>query len=230
VVGGTEELLGTGIYSVSEAARLSRVSASRIRRWLKGYQFATQTGVSSSLPVWTPELAPIDGYLSLGFRDLLEVRFVDAFLREGVSWPTIRKAGQRGREMFADTHPFSTARFKTDGRAIFVELCNETEDPVIVELVKRQQYFNQIIRPYLKGVEFSGDAPVRWWPMGKDNVVVIDPARAFGQPIVNDRGVPTAVLAQAVRAMGSVNDVARWYEVRERSVAQAVNYEELLAA
>jgi uncharacterized protein (DUF433 family) len=230
VVGGTELLLGKGIYSVGEAARLSRVSAGRIRRWLRGYRFATRTGVGASLPVWAPEFPPIDGFLSLGFRDLLEVRFVDAFLCEGVSWPTIRKAAQRAREMFGDTHPLSTQKFKTDGRDIFAELRTRTTEPVVVELVRRQQYFNQVISPYLRGVEFSGDSPVRWWPMGLHKGVVIDPARAFGQPIVNDRGVPTAVLAEAVRVVGSVDDVAHWYEVSERSVSQAVEYEKHLAA
>jgi uncharacterized protein (DUF433 family) len=161
---------------------------------------------------------------------LLEVRFVDAFLKKGVSWPTIRKAAQRARELFNNSHPFSTARFKTDGKAIFAKLYHKNDESVVIELVKRQQYFSRVISPYLKGVEFRGIDPVRWWPLRNRKVVVIDPMRCFGQPIVHDRGVPTAVLAQAVTAVGSAQEVARWYEVPKRSVELAVEYEQSLAA
>ena len=47
-------------------------------------------------------------------------------------------------------------------------------------------------------VEFSvDDMPARWWPMGREETAGLDPARSFGQPIVNDGGVPTTVLADA---------------------------------
>src|SRR3546814_15438946 len=62
----------------------------------------------------------------------------------------------------------------------------------------------------LKGIEFSpNDAPVRWWPMGKRSHIVIDPLRAFGQPITNGEGVPTTILAEAVVAEGSVRSEER---------------------
>src|SRR3546814_455240 len=81
----------------------------------------------------------------------------------------------------------------------------------------------------LKGIEFSpNDAPVRWWPMGKRSHIVIDPLRAFGQPITNGEGVPTTILAEAVVAEGSVDRVARWFAVKPSAVRAAVRFEEQL--
>jgi uncharacterized protein (DUF433 family) len=72
---------------------------------------------------------------------------------------------------------------------------------------------------------------VRWFPMGeKRKVVVIDPQRAFGRPIVAEGGVPTEVLASAVAAEKSVERVARWYAVSPREVKAAVEFEQRLAA
>lgn len=226
----SEPLVGVGIYTIAEAARISAVSAQRIRRWLRGYAYAAEAETRHMPPVWTPQHTPIDGQRALGFRDLLEVRFVDGFRRAGVGWRAIRTAAARAREFFGDTHPFSTAKFKTDGKRIFAEVRQEADEPIIIELAKRQHYFRQIIAPYLKGIEWEDDEPVRWWPMGPNKAVVIDPARSFGQPIAADSGVPTAVLAKALDAAGSVDAVAVWYEVSPRSVKLAVEYERSLAA
>jgi len=65
--------------------------------------------------------------------------------------------------------------------------------------------------------------------LGEDTPVVIDPARAFGQPIVSHAGIPTATLADAVAAEGSVAKVARLYQVEQRSVRAALRFEQRLA-
>src|SRR5439155_21144893 len=82
--------LNAGIYTVTDAARLTRVSAGRIRRWLKGYRYKSRKKKQySSPPLWNGQFKPIDGKLALGFLDLIEVKFVDAFLNAGVIWDTI---------------------------------------------------------------------------------------------------------------------------------------------
>jgi hypothetical protein len=92
----------------------------------------------------------------------------------------------------------------TDGREIFVELHRETGEPSLVEIVKRQAVFAQIIRPFLKELEFAeGTGLVRWWPLGEQRLVVLDPTRNFGRPIVARHGVPTEVLASAARVTSS---------------------------
>lgn len=222
--------LGAGIYSVSEAARLTKVPSARVRRWLQDYSFESQGRHRESKAVWIPQLPRIGGQLGLGFRDLLEIRFVDAFVRAGVTWPTVRKAAEKAADLLNATHPFSTFRFKTDGRLIFADVSGAIGDTSLLELTKSQHYFARIIRPYLRGIEFCSDEPVRWWPLGNRRCVVLDPQRAFGQPIIASRGVPTAVLAQAMHANGSAAQVARWFETDVNSVRDALDFEEHLAA
>jgi uncharacterized protein (DUF433 family) len=71
---------------------------------------------------------------------------------------------------------------------------------------------------------------IRWWPLGEKRLVVLDPTRNFGRPIVARHGVPTEVLASAAKASGSIGEVTRWFEVAEREVRDAVEYEQRLAA
>lgn len=228
-----QSLLGVGVYTVPEAARLTGVAAPRIRRWVTGYTFKADTAARSSAPVWARQIKSSSGELILSFRDLLEVRFVDAFRRHGVSWKTIRRAAERAAEIVEDSHPFSTRRFKTDGRSIFADIVQETGEESLLDLAKSQYELKSIVEPFLfQGLEFAeiGGAPVRWWPLGLDRRVVIDPERAFGQPIVTPESVPTSILAKAVRAeQGSIDAVARWYLVHPKSVSDAVEFENRLA-
>jgi uncharacterized protein (DUF433 family) len=222
-----ESLLGLGVYSVPEAARLTGVSSRRIRRWVQGYSYVEGGTAHTSAPLWRRQIASEDS-LILSFRDLLEVRFVDAFRRHGVSWKAIRVAAECAAEIVQDAYPFSTRRFKTDGRSIFAEILQETGDESLLDLVKSQYEFKSIVEPFLfDGLEFSalGIEPVRWWPLGMGRRVVIDPERSFGQPIVDPESVPTRVLALAFKAEKSIQSVARWYEVDPRSVEDAMEFE-----
>jgi uncharacterized protein (DUF433 family) len=87
-----------------------------------------------------------------------------------------------------------------------------------------------IVEPSLKGLEFGKDLAVRWWPAGKEDRIVIDPRRQFGQPIDAETGVPTSVLATAATAEGSVERAARAYRVPTAAVRRAVRFEQKLAA
>jgi uncharacterized protein (DUF433 family) len=230
-MGGEDSyLIGTGIYGVPEAARLTGVSAARIRRWLRGYHFTSSGSPRTQLPVWSPMLPEIDGKLALAFLDLVEIRFVDAFLNEGVTWQVLRKAAAKAKDLVGSSHPFSTRKFKTDGRRIFAEMEDAEGETSLLELLKSQHYFERVVSPYLRDLEFEGDEPSRWWPMGlARRQIVIDPTRSFGQPIVAARGIPTAILAQAVKAHGSVAEIARWYETDVASVRAAVKFEQRLS-
>jgi uncharacterized protein (DUF433 family) len=222
--------LNTGIYGVPEAARLTKVSPGKIRRWIKGYDFRKGEAVRHSDAVWTGTLRPLEGKVALGFLDLMEIRFVDAFLRAGVSWNTMRQAHQRARQEIRSDHPFCTNRFATDGRRILLTPATESRDAALLDLVSSQREFQRIVAPFLTQLEFTEDNLARWWPMGRKRYVVVDPARNLGRPTAAKSGVPTDVLARSVKANDSLETVARWYEVLPEEVRDAVEFEASLAA
>ena len=222
--------LNTGIYSIAEAATLTGVSRFRIRRWLKGYRLPKRQ--KKYAPLWRGQLDPIDDKLALGFLDLIEVKFVDAFLKAGVSWDMIHKVRDKAKELFPDeSHPFCTRGFMTDGRDIFVRVHNETNEKSLLEIAHSQTVFSDIIKPFLKELEFGdGEILQRWWPLGREHKVAVDPKRNFGQPTIFQEGIPTRVLARSVKANGSILEVARWYEVTPEAIQEAVEFERRLAA
>lgn len=227
----TTTLLQTGIYTVPEASRLTGVTPWRIRRWVRGYEFKVKHGRHRSPAVWNTQLDSIDHAIALGFLDLLEVRCVDAFITAGVGWKPLRQVHEQARKLVGYAHPFCTNQFATDGQTIFMEERGKHDEVMLWDMRDLQRVFDRIIRPFLKNVEFDGGrVPHRWWPQGKAHLVALDPRRSFGQPIVFRDGVPTSVLARSVAANGSVEEVARWFEIHPASVQEAVAFEQTLAA
>jgi uncharacterized protein (DUF433 family) len=223
------ELVGVGIYSVPEAGRLARVSPSRIRRWLKGYSFKGRYGIHASKPIITPQIKRFDDTDAVGFHDLLEIRFVNEALNRGLKWVTIRLAHYHASRLLETDHPFCSRRLKTDGVDLFTDLGSKS-DSALVALSGAQNVFGQIIGPFLQDIEFGADLAEAWWPRGRAHRILVDPARCFGKPIVSPEGVPTAVLADAFATEKSFDRVAQWYEVPEKSVREAVEFEKSLAA
>ena len=226
-----QSFLGVGIYTVAEATWMTNVSAPRIRRWMRGYTFRVGDETHASPAVWEPDLPEMNGSLALSFRDLIEVRFVDYFLNEGVSWNLLRRAAIYAGDIVKSTHPFSTRKFKTDGQRIFAELGEKRGDRKILDLARKQYTIASVVAPYLyEGLEFNADHPKRWFPLKNSKRVVIDPAVAFGQPTIDPEGVPTVVLARAFDAEKNIERVAYWYNVPKRSVQDALNYQQRVAA
>lgn len=228
---GAHSLLGKGIYSVPEAARLAGVNSRRIHRWMLGYEHGAKGGRRAATRVVRGDLPESAGQLGLSFLDLVEIRFVNHFRETGVAWRTIRVASERAAELLGLEHPFSTRRFRTDGKAILLEIAEESGEGDLLDLVQDQMAFGRILAPFLyKGLDFEDDVAARWWPMDRRHSVVLDPARVFGQPIVDREEVPTATLAAACKAEGSAERAAQIYEVRVKSVLDAVEFENRLRA
>lgn len=222
-------LLQSGIYTIPDAARLTRVSAARIRRWLKGYEFKTKKNKHRSLPVWTGQLTPMSDRLAVGFKDLMEIRYVAAFIDAGVGWRTMRKAHEAAKEKLKTDHPFCTHRFATDGRSILHQEAEESGDARLINITTDQREFERIVTPFLKELEFE-QGIARWWPLGRSRLVVVDPARNLGQPSALRSGVPTRVLARSVKTNGSIESVAGWFEVSVAEIKDALEFEQQLAA
>jgi uncharacterized protein (DUF433 family)/DNA-binding transcriptional MerR regulator len=227
-VGGVP--LGIGYYTVPEAARLLQVPARNINRWLGGYSYRSGAETTHQPPLWQPELPRAGTHIELGFRDLIELRFVAAFLAAGLNLRTIRNCLDHARECVVDDRPFSTRRFRTDGRTIFLDSLRRSGETELLDLKKRQFTFKTVIEQTFRDLDIEDDAVSRWRPYRGKASIVIDPARAFGQPVATDFGVPTVALAEAVEAEGSQERVAFLYDVPLSVVRDAVKFEASLRA
>lgn len=214
--------IGIGLYSIPVASRLVGVHHAKVRRW-----------IDHDIGIITRTL-PVEER-TLSFLELMELYFVKMFRDQNVSLQTIRKAARAAAKRFKTDYPFAVQRFDTDGKTVFATLIDKETDATVVEDLKASQYvFNKVMRPFFRKLEYRqsgmGDA-LRYWPLGQDKRIVLDPARQFGKPIDSETSVPTQALYAAYNANGgNLAEVADWFDVPTKAVERAVQFESSLAA
>lgn len=227
------ELVGLGVYTYTEASRLTGINTLDLKRWLHGRQYKKKGEANQRFiePIWRSKLEEFD-IEGLSFHDLLEVRFVKAFRDHGVPLQTIRIAAEHAKDLFDSEYPFTCERFQTDGRTIFAEAIRETGETQLLDLRKKQFAFNEVIRPSLyRGIEFDDGLASRWFPGGRKKDVVLDPEISFGKPIITEYGIRTDILYDAYLAEDKNKRlVAAQYDVPLKAINSAIKFEERLAA
>ncbi len=215
-------LLETGIFTVPDVARLVGADQSTVRVWIDGHT-GKQTAVIEN------ELGKINGKTAVSFNNLLELRFVAFFARQGVPLREIRLIMGEVRKSLSHPHPFATKTvFKTDGRKIVEQIGRDNGIEDIYDLRSRNYEMQNVVLESLKDDvvydPFGGAVSWRPRPSLAPNVIV-HPRFSFGRPILKDSHIPTKTLANAVAAEGSVKFVADIFDISERRVKEAVTFE-----
>ena len=224
-------LFGKGLYSTREAHQLTDVPIWSIRRWSQGYRYRYKGLSFFSEPAIATDINRIDGQIVLSFADLMELRVINQFLEKGVSWRTLRIASHRAVEILKTKHPFSSKSFRTDGRHVLLDLADAYSDQILLNLLNDQFEMKKLLVQYLyEQIDYDGEKPERWWPLGREKQVVIDPARSFGAPILAKQGIQTRILKKAFDAEASIEFVAHWFEIESSIVKDAIEFENRIAA
>jgi hypothetical protein len=211
-----------GYYTVPEAARLLRLdNTATIRNWVFG-NAAREPIIDRQYDTSKDEV---------GFYDLLEVRFIGFFRRQGVSLRSLRRAAKMARAELHMHHPFATSlKFVAERKRIFMITGEQERDRKLLELTAGQFAFYDVLENALaKGIAYdAGTDLARLWRPEPEKYphVVLNPHRANGLPTLEPKGVPTRTLHDLFRAEGNNYEaVADWFEVDVTGVKEAVAYE-----
>jgi len=229
----TPSLLGKGVYSIAEVARITGIDSRRIRRWVIGYE---ANGRTYPPVLHTPALT-IDGSEIITFLQLMETLCVQSFFKEGVHLPVIRAIGANASQIYGTPYPFAlhASMFLTDGKTIWtlssaaireIQDENISESVLYTDLRNGQTAMGYFLARYLRKIKYTHDIASQYWPLGEDRRVVLDPERAFGHPTIADSRIPTSVLFNLKRAGEPISAIARWYRIDEQSVRDAIEFEE----
>lgn len=165
------------------------------------------------------------------FLDLIDLLFARRFIKYGVSLQKLRKALDEAAEILHTDH-FARRSFFTDGRNIYLQV--REEGNAILELLSGGQWvIPDIIKELSHQIDFDSatELALRWYPMGPDGLVVLDPMISFGSPTIVGRGIATGNVFDLFMAEERrVRPVCRWMDLAPNEVNAAVRFEEQFAA
>jgi len=194
------------------------VEPARIASWVTG-----------NPPLIESDLPSVAGRIALSFDGLVEARAINYLLAGGVSRRRLTMAMKAMRQRWQDPHPLARERqLTTDGSAVL-----ELQGEKIIDLLTDAYLHPEALRPALAGrVVFKSGRAAWLEPYPKEMPLIrIDPARAFGRPVVveDSTTVPTETLAASAKVDGAA-EAADWFGVSEGAVTQAVAFEQRIAA
>lgn len=207
--------LGSGIYTLPEVAFILKLPVGKVRRWMNEF--------------WDNKLSEkYDNKYSWGvgrdkatnFFTLIEF-YVFYQLRElNVSANKIFKAHFDMAEQLNTPYPFASSKVLSDGKSILFM----TDDGTIVKADRsRQIAFKEIIERFCKKIEFSSsDVAERFYPLGKDKHIIVDPHHQFGQPVVEQTNVLAQTLYELYSAGESIQFLMRLYDLKADEVQNAI--------
>jgi uncharacterized protein (DUF433 family) len=208
-------------YSITEAAHYLRIPRTTLREWIGG---SHKTRIRPLIMLDTHHRN------ALSFVNLVEAYVLDA-LRNTYTVPmgSIRKALRYLQKQIPSAHPLADRDFQTDGLSLFVEHCEE-----LINVSKEGQItMRRVIQDYLQRiVRDTSGIPIKLYPFTRKKAldepkdIILDPRIAFGRPILEVRGVPTAVLFERFMAGDSLETIAHDYEIPKEKVEEALRCEQ----
>lgn len=218
-----ESILGQGVYTPKEAARLVGTTSQQVLRWTRG------SGPNE--PLWNAHYQFLDEDVTeISFLDLVEVRVVTALRRADISLQSIRFAIDFAKEKYGLARPLASQSFKTDGTEILMEAIEDEGDLVSLSKMRPgQKVFKDIIFQSLNDLEYEDETAARWRPRGY-SAVVIDPDRHFGDPIVDAFGLSTGMIYREFQQFEDFRYLSKIYEIPQNILKICVQFEDNLDA
>ncbi len=218
-------ILGHGVYSLPEAARLTHLNRRRVREWFHG-----RPQEQARKPVFRSDYQSVGGDRAISFLDLIELKVAGQLRDRGVSLQSLRKVHKQLQTDLKARHPFCRKEVLTDGKRVFTLGLDDEYMAEMVEVLSHQRVFADILLPFLKRIDYDEATRLaRRWCI--DEMVVIDPAICLGKPIIGEVGIATSILADAYVANNNDAElVADWFKIHSKHVIAAADFERSLAA
>jgi uncharacterized protein (DUF433 family) len=199
-------------YPLPEASRWLGIAPGRLRVWLVGRPDPSRPGERLVDPVLTPALTEP---LTLSFWNLVECSVLAAIRDEhGASFTAVRGALRTVARELGQQRPLIERAFSTDGVDLFVRRYGR----LVSASEQGQAAMREVLDASLRRIDRdSAGLAKRLFPWLKEptepRILAVDPAIAFGRPVVVGTRVPAEVLCERFRAGDSIPHLADEYSV-----------------
>jgi len=212
--------LGMGIYTPREIADILKMDYAKVNRWISAYWDGELGKEFESCYSWK-----VDGSKAVSFHTFVELYVMMRFSESGVRTRKILEAHKLLGQKYNSPFPFALQEvlngISTDGKKIFLK----DKEGNIITLDGTKQLNLSIIELFFKKLEFdSGSLASKYYPMGREKQVVMDPKRKFGHPVMGNTNIYPETFYGMFKAGEPKNYIAALYEVPERLVQDAIDY------
>lgn len=211
--------LGIGIYTTPELSKILRIPYYKISRWIDKY-WDDELGKEFSQKYSWKE----GNSKAVGFHTLIEFYIFMNLADAGVKTPEVLKAHKQLSNLFDTPFPFAhrevVKNMKTDGKKIFFKTKKG-----IVTLDGTSQFNLNFISLFFKKLEFDVEnLATRFWPLGKEKNIMVDPNRQFGHPVIQQSNIYPETIYNLYIGKEPIEYIAYLYKLSIDQVNDAIEY------
>ncbi len=211
--------IGSGIYPISEIAKILGLPYYKVNSWISRYwddQFRKELNYSYTWKVGKSK--------AVDFYTLVELYALILLSEAGVKTREIIKARLELSKIYDTPFPFAQKKIiesiKTDGKKIFFRTGKGT-----ISLDGTKQFQIDFIKIFFKNLEFDKELLAnRFYPLGKNKKIIVDPSRQFGLPVVGETNIYPETIYNLHKAGEPTKFIAYMYEIGESEVLDAIEY------
>jgi uncharacterized protein (DUF433 family) len=166
----------TGLLDIADAARFLGIHRATVQRWARSSALG---GPLLHVISVAPQRAQVT------FIAMVEAHVLEALRQAGVRPDRLRPALRRLAAEFGREYVLVAPNLATDGIDVLWDFSRTSEGQGLMEGRTGQLVMREIVEDYLKYVTWAQDGYPRMLELRhcQPSKVVIDPSRAFGQPI-----------------------------------------------
>lgn len=95
----------------------------------------------------------------------------------------------------------------------------------LISLDGTKQFNLECIQLFFRKLDYdSENLAAKFWPLGKDKAILVDPKRKFGHPILNDTNIYPETIYHLYKGGESVEYIKYLYEIPENYILDAIEY------
>ena len=211
------------VYTISQTAKLADVHPNTVHRWLYGEDSAS----TKMRPVFGRKDKSKENLAEVSFLQLAEIVVVSRFRQRKIKLDTLRQAHAYACSVLSLEYPFAWLNLKTDGVHVFSDFEKSHPDASLLTLDKKGQLTlpGNVIKA-LELFDYEEEFAARWYPIGRNVPIVIDPRYGAGRPTIPDRRLPIAVIYNRWKSGENIGFIASEYSLKPSLVETTLQYAE----
>lgn len=216
----TKISLGQGIFSIPDVANILQIKQHKIRRVLKEYwDGRISKGIGEEYS-WS-----IGKTRAVDFHTLIEFYMFFQLRESGIEVKKILEAHNQLAEIFKTKFPFANNKVLNGIKIVGKKIVFEFENKSIMDLNYSKQLNLDFVRKFWGKIDFDKEEiALRFWPIGKDKKIVIDPSHQFGQPTIYKTNILPRTIYSLYLAEEPIDFIAATFQLDELEVKHAIEY------
>jgi len=209
--------LGNGIYTIPEIANILRLPYYKVNNWVNKYWDGRLGAAFEKSYSWK-----IDDTRAVSFHTLIEFYVFYQFAEVGVRTNKVLDAHIELTRHFNTLFPFAKSNIlkniRTDGKRIYLQINN-----LIISLDGTKQLNLDFIDIFFRNLEFDDELlACKYWPLGKNNDILVDPKRQFGHPVIGETNIFPEAIYEMYKGGEPIPFIASLYGISEKAVNDAI--------